>query len=36
MITYVLKRENRRSTAFNALTITFKLLTDGFLIKDEK
>ena len=36
MITYVQKGENRRSTAFKALTITFKLLKDGFIIKDEE
>lgn len=35
MITYVQKGENRHTNAFKALTITFKLLTDGFLIKEE-
>jgi hypothetical protein len=36
MITHVWKEENRHSPAFKALTITFKLLTDGFIIKDEE
>ena len=35
MIPFVFKGENRHTTAFKALTITFKLLTDGFLIKEE-
>ena len=34
MIPFVFKGENRHSTAFKALTITFKLMTDSFLIKD--
>ena len=36
MITHVWKGENRHSPAFNTLTITFNLLTDGFIIKDEE
>jgi len=36
MIPFVFKEKNRHSPAFKALTITFKLLTDGFIIKDEE